>query len=259
MSALVTCTQEVPQALKNLQIDLSTERLLSGERRAPPSLEVDVSSEEGCLGLPRLTVCRSPSMEWRSIEATCSNNSSPLEQPDNFAVVDHSWSHHDGQLCQSHPTPLCSSTPDIRQTAVCINEQLSNQRTQTQSHTHTQSKHQRSLTHSNSGRLLSRSQTTLNRTRSRSLTDQTGSPVHKRMICDFEKDLTFRPRLNDYSLKLVSQSTRKTVPLMNRLLEAKKSVADPYDERLTFAPKLNPTSLKMAQERAAKMPEVCTN
>ena len=81
----------------------------------------------------------------------------------------------------------------------------------------------------------------------------------RRILCDFEKELTFRPKLNDNSLKLASKSTRNSLPVVHRLSSMaegkKKSV---YQEDLTFVPKLNALSLKLAQERSNRMPEVCT-
>ena len=80
----------------------------------------------------------------------------------------------------------------------------------------------------------------------------------RRILCDFEKELTFRPKLNDNSLRLASKSTRSSLPLVHRLSSVsegrKKSV---YQEDLTFVPKLNALSLKLAQERSSRMPEVC--
>lgn len=85
----------------------------------------------------------------------------------------------------------------------------------------------------------------------------------RNLVADFEKHLTFRPKLNDYSLKIVSKTARNSVPVVHRLLEGRKALQiSPYEQNLTFQPKLNTLSVKLAQERTTRIPEVrntCTH
>lgn len=81
-------------------------------------------------------------------------------------------------------------------------------------------------------------------------------PGRRRIVCDFEKNLTFRPKLNIQSVKLASRNARCTVPVVNRLLKERKTAQTYKDHNLTFAPKLNALSVRLAQERASRMPEV---
>lgn len=79
----------------------------------------------------------------------------------------------------------------------------------------------------------------------------------RNLVADFEKHLTFRPKLNDYSLKIVSKTARNSVPVVHRLLEGRKALQiSPYEQNLTFQPKLNTLSVKLAQERTTRIPEV---
>lgn len=91
--------------------------------------------------------------------------------------------------------------------------------------------------------------------------EQAPPTCRRRVLTDYEKNLTFKPKLNNHSLRIASRNSRNTLPLINRLSEVRKNQQPHYDqEHLTFAPKLNPLSLKLAHERASKMPEVsvCT-
>ncbi|XP_003383995.2 PREDICTED: tubulin monoglycylase TTLL3-like [Amphimedon queenslandica] len=80
----------------------------------------------------------------------------------------------------------------------------------------------------------------------------------RKIIHQFEKEHTFRPKLNPSSLKIVGQ--RQHQPLLSRLSEAKRAQGNNahsyFDENLTFSPKLNSLSIKLAQERAGKLHEV---
>ena len=79
----------------------------------------------------------------------------------------------------------------------------------------------------------------------------------RKLIHQFEKEHTFRPKLNPSSLKIVGQ--RQHQPLLSRLSEAKRAQGNNthyFDKNLTFAPKLNSLSIKLAQERAGKLHEV---
>lgn len=109
-----------------------------------------------------------------------------------------------------------------------------------------QNSHQRSLSF-NCGRsseiLLSR--------------EQAPPTCRRRVLTDYEANLTFKPKLNTHSLRIASRKSRNSLPLINRLSEVRKNQLPRYDqEHLTFAPKLNPLSMKLAHERASKMPEV---
>ena len=83
-------------------------------------------------------------------------------------------------------------------------------------------------------------------------------PCRRRIVCDFEKNLTFRPKLNIQSVKLASRNAQSTVPVVHRLLKERKTAQTYKDHNLTFAPKLNALSVRLAQERASRMPEVST-
>lgn len=71
-----------------------------------------------------------------------------------------------------------------------------------------------------------------------------------------EKELTFKPELNQKSLKIASRSTRQCVPLVCRLTERRKRAEH---SNYSFAPRINPHSIKLAQERAGKIDEVSNN
>ena len=88
--------------------------------------------------------------------------------------------------------------------------------------------------------------------------EQAPPTTRRRILTDYERDLTFKPKLNTYSLKIASRNSRLSLPVINRLSETRKNDSLPrYDqEHLTFAPKLNPLSLKLAHERASRMSEV---
>lgn len=247
----VVITQESPQALKSFQIDISNDKLLSGEQLIVRPPEEVVNGEE--LELPRLTVCQPSNIDWKQLD--CSN----CEYSRNDLPMEHCVSEETSRHMYNVASSLCVSTPDINQTDDRMNGQLSNQAVPcVQSKNNLIKHHRRSITHTSMCRLVSRSQLGLNHSRSKSLnSEQVERQIYKRIAHDFEKDLTFRPQLNEHSVKLAARHTRNSVSVVHRLLEAKKNLPDPYDQRLTFAPKLNPTSLRMAQERAAKMPEVC--
>ena len=87
--------------------------------------------------------------------------------------------------------------------------------------------------------------------------EQAPPTCRRRVLTDSEKNLTFKPKLNNHSLRIASRNSRNSLPLISRLSEVRKNQLPRYDqEHLTFAPKLNPLSLKLAHERASKMPEV---
>ena len=78
----------------------------------------------------------------------------------------------------------------------------------------------------------------------------------RRAIADFEKEWTFRPRLNLTSLRLASHCGRSSVPVSHRLYQRKTFSVPQLQEEFTFAPKLNAASLRLAQGRADRLPEV---
>ena len=75
-------------------------------------------------------------------------------------------------------------------------------------------------------------------------------------MADYEKEWTFKPKLNSSSIRLVSEAGHANVPLTERLFRARKSGVAHLQENFTFSPKLNAASLRMAQERSSKLPEV---
>ena len=81
----------------------------------------------------------------------------------------------------------------------------------------------------------------------------------RNLLKDFEKDLTFRPKLNEFSLRIVARNPRTSVPVVHRLFEVRDLAGreeGQHQEGHSFAPKLHPLSLKLVQERASKMSEV---
>lgn len=87
--------------------------------------------------------------------------------------------------------------------------------------------------------------------------EQAPPTCRRRVLTDYEKNLTFRPKLNSHSLRIASKHSHNSLPLLSRLSKNRKNPLPHYDrEHLTFAPKLNPLSLKLAHERASKMSEV---
>ena len=81
--------------------------------------------------------------------------------------------------------------------------------------------------------------------------------THRRRVADYEREWTFRPKLNHASLRLVSRTAYSSLPVAHRLYESRRTNLDPRRrENFTFCPKLNSASLRLAQERAEKLPEV---
>ena len=78
----------------------------------------------------------------------------------------------------------------------------------------------------------------------------------RKLIHHFEKELTFHPRLNTATRRLVSRNPQCQLPVVTRLADTNKAPKRYYDDSFTFAPKLNPLSVKLAQERAAKLQEM---
>ncbi len=81
----------------------------------------------------------------------------------------------------------------------------------------------------------------------------------RNLLQEFEKDLTFRPKLNNYSLRIVARNPRTSIPVVHRLLEARGAVSKDgrgYQKSCSFAPKMNALSVKLAQERVSRKPEV---
>ncbi len=235
MAMLVS--QERPQSTQGL---LKNEASFSEHHQ--PEKEAEV-----CLELPQLA---RGGLEWSTVD-----DDSPVEPYVNFPAVELSGGGSVSALhsSQATPGPLCVSTPDIQRTTECINEHLSHQITAC-----SQSKNELRRSSTYTCRLSSQSQVGLsNHSRNKSLNSEHNEKLmHKRIICDFEKHLTFRPTLNEHSMRIASKRQPNSVPAVHRLLEARRNLPDPYEYRLTFAPKLNAASLRMAQERAAKMSEV---
>ena len=84
------------------------------------------------------------------------------------------------------------------------------------------------------------------------------SAIHRRKMRDYEREWTFKPRLNFTSLRLVSRGNHCSVPVSHRLYQRKTHSVPQLQEEFTFAPKLNSASLRLAQERTGRLPEVCT-
>lgn len=88
----------------------------------------------------------------------------------------------------------------------------------------------------------------------------TATTCRRSLLHEFDKELTFRPKLNGYSLRIVARSPLASVPVAHRLLEAKGAAGSKegrgHQDDCSFAPKLNAHSIKLAQERTTKMPEV---
>ena len=81
----------------------------------------------------------------------------------------------------------------------------------------------------------------------------------RRSVADYEKEWTFRPKLNDASLRLASQTARSSLPVSRRLYEQRRRQGRTHHqprENFTFCPKLNATSLRLAKERSERLPEV---
>ena len=87
----------------------------------------------------------------------------------------------------------------------------------------------------------------------------------RRLLADYEKELTFHPRLNSTSVKIVSRNSKSSVPVVTRLFESHDCSAEALqqlqamrDAELTFQPRLNALSVKLAQERAPRYQELQT-
>ena len=78
----------------------------------------------------------------------------------------------------------------------------------------------------------------------------------RRLVADYEKELTFRPQLSLTSRRMAAQTGHGRLPLMHRLHRERRSISAQLQDNFTFCPKLNQMSLRLAQERAAKLPEV---
>lgn len=81
-------------------------------------------------------------------------------------------------------------------------------------------------------------------------------PCCRRLTQRFAEELTFRPKLNETSLKLASRLPRSTRPVVTRLSESRKNKEACSKPDHTFSPKLNALSLKLAHERAGRQEEV---
>lgn len=84
--------------------------------------------------------------------------------------------------------------------------------------------------------------------------ESTKKPSCRRNLArELERELTFRPELNQRSVKIASCSTRQCIPLLCRLTERRRKAEQ---SKFSFAPRINPHSVKLAQERAGKIDEV---
>lgn len=77
-----------------------------------------------------------------------------------------------------------------------------------------------------------------------------------RRVADYEREWTFRPKLNHASIRLASQAPRSHLPVSHRLYENRRLNVTRLHENFTFCPKLNAASLRLAQARAERLPEV---
>ena len=77
-----------------------------------------------------------------------------------------------------------------------------------------------------------------------------------RRVADYEREWTFRPKLNHASIRLASQAPRSHLPVSHRLYENRRLNVTHLQENFTFCPKLNAASLRLAQARAERLPEV---
>ena len=89
-----------------------------------------------------------------------------------------------------------------------------------------------------------------------SVKQQNVKMAHWRRVADYEKEWTFRPKLNHVSLRLAAQAARSSLPVSHRLYEKRTQSITSLQENFTFCPKLNAASLRLAQERAQRLPEV---
>lgn len=87
------------------------------------------------------------------------------------------------------------------------------------------------------------------------------SKSRRNLSREYSKDLTFKPAMNQNSMKIVKRSMRQFVPLEKRLLERKKKDEDATSNRNnTFSPKINANSNKLIQDRANRLYQVfCSN
>ena len=89
-----------------------------------------------------------------------------------------------------------------------------------------------------------------------SVQQQGSKTTYRRRVVDYEKEWTFRPKLNRASLLLASQTARSNLPVSHRLYENRRQSIAYLRENFTFCPKLNAASLRLAQERAQRPSEV---
>lgn len=87
---------------------------------------------------------------------------------------------------------------------------------------------------------------------------QNSRTTYRRQVADYEREWTFRPKLNHASVRLASQAPRSHLPVSHRLYENRRLNVTRLHENFTFCPKLNAASLRLAQERAQRLPEVST-
>ena len=85
---------------------------------------------------------------------------------------------------------------------------------------------------------------------------QSTRATYWRRVADYEKEWTFRPKLNHVSLRLAAQAARSSLPVAHRLYERRTQSITSLHESFTFCPKLNAASLRLAEERAQRLPEV---
>ena len=85
---------------------------------------------------------------------------------------------------------------------------------------------------------------------------QNSRTTYRRQVADYEREWTFRPKLNHASIRLASQAPRSHLPVSHRLYENRRLNVTRLHENFTFCPKLNEASLRLAQARAERLPEV---
>lgn len=80
------------------------------------------------------------------------------------------------------------------------------------------------------------------------------STCRRNLSKDFEKDLTFKPTINQNSVKIAARIMRQNVPLEVRLFERKKKEVPGIS--YSFCPKINAHSIKLIQDKASRMHQV---
>ena len=88
--------------------------------------------------------------------------------------------------------------------------------------------------------------------------EQLGRLKNRRNLSnELTESLTFKPAMNQNSMRIINRTMRHYMPLETRLIERKKKDEDAsYSKGFTFCPKINANSIKLVHKRASVLNQV---